>query len=92
MTLNHKQKELIEQLVKEIETKFPETKFIDAAASPESGNTIWLEFTHPHNEEKFMEIIEYAGGRTMDILLDYGYHFLVLPSEVNGKPAAQLHH
>lgn len=35
-----------------------------------------------------MEIIEYAGGRTMDILLDYGYHFLVLPAEPNGKHAA----
>ncbi len=92
MKLNHKQEELIEQLVKEIETKFPETKFVDAVPSPESENTIWLEFTHPDNEEKFMEIIEYAGGRTMDILLDYGYHFLVLPAEANGKLAAALQH
>ena len=88
MRLNHKQNEIIEQLVKEIEAKFPETKFVDAAPSPESESTIWLEFTHPDNEEKFMEIIEYAGGRTMDILLDYGYHFLVLPSEPNGKIVA----
>ncbi len=92
MKLNHKQEELIALLVKEIEAKFPETKFVEAAPSPESENTIWLEFTHPNNDEKFMEIIEYAGGRTMDILLDYGYHFLVLPSEANGKPAATLQH
>ncbi|MEK7727328.1 MAG: hypothetical protein AAB354_02880 [candidate division KSB1 bacterium] len=92
MRRNHKQKELIALLVKEIEAKFPETKFVEAAPSAESENTIWLEFTHPDNEEKFMEIIEYAGGRTMDILLDYGYHFLVLPSEANGKLAAALQH
>ena len=92
MKLNHKQEELIEQLVREIETKFPETKFVDAVPSPESENTIWPEFTHPESDERFMEIIEYAGERTIDILLDYGYHFLVLPAEANGKPAVALQH
>lgn len=48
MKLNHKQEELMTQLVGEIETKFPETKFVAAAPSPESDNTIWLEFTHPN--------------------------------------------
>jgi hypothetical protein len=32
-----------------------------------------------------MEIAEYASERTMDILLDYGYHFVVLPVVENGK-------
>ncbi|MDZ7343439.1 MAG: hypothetical protein ONA90_02870 [candidate division KSB1 bacterium] len=35
-----------------------------------------------------IEIGEYASERTMDILLDYGYHFVVLPVVVEGQTAA----
>lgn len=87
MRLNHKQEELIAQLVKEIEEKFPDIKFVEVAPSPESKNTFWLEFTKPDDDDRFIEISEYASERMMDILLDYGYHFVVLPT-VNGKAAS----
>ncbi|MCG3119393.1 MAG: hypothetical protein ALAOOOJD_01785 [bacterium] len=88
MNLNHKQEELIAQLAREIEEKFPDIKFIEVVPSPESTNTLWLHFTEPENEARFMEIAEYASARTMDILLDYGYHLVVLPVVENGAVAA----
>jgi len=84
MKLNHKQKDLLDQLVKEIETKFPETKFIEAYPGLEGENSIWLDFTKPGDEDRLIEIGEYASERTADILLDYGYHFVVLPVTANG--------
>lgn len=85
MILNHKQEELIEQLVKEIETRFPEVKFVEVYPSPESANSLWLDFTKPDDENRLIELIEYASDRTTDILLDYGYHFVVLPVVANGS-------
>ena len=85
MRLNHKQEELIAQLVKEIEEKFPEVKFVEVGPSPESENTLWLDFTKPEDEDRLIELGEYASERAMNILLDYGYHFIVLPTVANGK-------
>ena len=87
--LNLKQKDLIEQLANEIEEKFPEVKFVEVELDPESDNTLWLKFTQPDDEDRLIELGEYASERTTDILLDYGYHFVVLPVVENGKPAAQ---
>lgn len=88
MRLNHKQEELIAQLAEDIEKKFPEVKFVEAVPSPESENTLLLHFTQPENDDRFMDVIEYASERTMDILLDYGYHMVVMPVLENGAHAA----
>ena len=82
---SHKQEELIEEFVREIETKFPDVRFVEVNQSPESDNTLWLEFTKPESDDRLVEIIEYASNRTMDILLDYGYHMLVMPFVENGQ-------
>jgi len=87
MQLNLKQQELVDQLVKDIETKFPEAKFVSIEPSPESINPWWLDFTKPDDEDRLAALIEYAGERAMDILLDYGHHFVVLPVVENGKAA-----
>ncbi len=89
MRLNYKQEELVEQLAKEIEARFPDVKFVEANPSPENDRTLWLEFTRPPNDDCLMEIIEYASNRTMDILLDYGYHMLVMPIVGNGVTVIQ---
>ncbi len=88
MKLNPKQEELLKLLVHEIETKFADIKFVNALQSPEGENSWWLRFTKPETDERFIEIGEYTSERTTDILLDYGYHFVVLPVVGNGELAA----
>lgn len=87
MNLNFKQEELIEKLVKEIETRFLDVKFVQVSQSPSSANTLWIEFTAPEDEDRMIEIMEYSSVRTMDILEEYGYHFLVMPIVENGELA-----
>jgi hypothetical protein len=88
--LNHKQIELINQLAEEIQARFPEVKFVQASLSPEGANSLWLHFTKPHDEDRLIEVGEYGSERTMDILLDYGYHMVILPTEEdNGEPVVR---
>ncbi len=84
MTLNLKQEELLQNLVQELEGKFPEMKFVKAYPGLEGENSWWLDFTGPETDERLIEVGEYASERTTDILLDYGYHFVVLPATANG--------
>lgn len=88
MTLNHKQEELIQELVRDIEAQFPDTRFVQVLSSPESERSLWLEFTKPEDDDRMLDIIEYAGPRAMDILLNYGYHMLVIPAAENGHAHA----
>ena len=74
--LNPKQKELIDDYIKAIEERFPECKFVDICESPSTPNEIWINFTEPEDEDRGLELIEFVGNRTTDILLDYGYQIL----------------
>lgn len=77
--INIKQEELINRLMKQIREKFPETDLINITESPEDPETLWINVTAPDDEDRDMELIEFAGDKITDILLDYGYHMLVMP-------------
>jgi hypothetical protein len=85
MNLNQKQLELVEHFSAQIEARFPEVKFQEALPSPEGANTVLLHFSRPDSDDRFMEVAEFAGERMTEILLDYGYHFVVLPVVPNGE-------
>jgi len=78
--LNPKQQELVEQLVRDIEAKYPEAKFLDVFPSPKSPSSLWIEVIRPDSEDREIELREYVAERAMDILLDFGYHLLVQPT------------
>ncbi|MGH7493727.1 MAG: hypothetical protein ACREOO_15220 [bacterium] len=88
MKLNHKQIELIDDLAKEIEQKFPEVKYVRASPTPDVDNGVLIHFTKPDSDERFMELSEYASDRATDILLEYGYFFVVFPYATDGEQAA----
>lgn len=77
--INFKQEELIKELVKDIEKKLPEVKFINVTPSPENPNELWINMRIPDDEDREFELVEFSSNKTMDILLEYGYHFLVMP-------------
>jgi len=78
--LNLKQEELIKRFVKDVQKKFPDVKFINVTTSPENPNELWIRVTAPENEEREFELVEYSSDKTIDILLEYGYHILVMPT------------
>jgi len=85
--INLKQEELIKKLVKDIQKKFPEIQFININRSPENPNEIWVNMTAPENEDREFELREYSADLTTDILLDYGYHILIMlnPNEDSAR-------
>ncbi len=78
--LNFKQEELIKEVVNYVREKFPEVRFIGVTESPEDPESLWIRVTAPENENRESELTDYACDKTMDILLDYGYHMLVMPT------------
>jgi hypothetical protein len=78
--LNLKQEELIRELVKDIQKQFPEVKFMNVTFSPENPNELWIRVTAPEDEDREIELAEYGANKTIDILTDYGYHMLVMPT------------
>lgn len=79
--VNFKQEELIKKLVRDIQKKFPEVKFVDITPSPENPNDLWIMVTAPENEDREIEMMEFSADKSMDILLDYGYHISIMPTD-----------
>ncbi|MCP3966244.1 MAG: hypothetical protein GY718_07810 [Lentisphaerae bacterium] len=77
--LNHKQEELIEEVVDELKEKYPEIKLVDVTESPENPDTLWICITAPDDEDREIELRSFAADKCTDILCDYGYHMLVMP-------------
>ncbi len=78
--INFKQEELIRKLVKDVQKKFPEVKFINVTISPENSNNLWVNVTAPESEDRELELRDYSSDLSMDILLDYGYHIAISPT------------
>ncbi len=77
--INFKQKEIIGKLFNAVKEKFPEIEFISVTEGPENPADLWINVTAPEDEEREDELIEFAGDKGTDILLDYGYYFLLMP-------------
>jgi len=77
--MNFKQEELIDELMIQIQERYPEVELIRVTESPESASTLWIEVTAPEDEDRRIEMREFGSDKVSDILLDYGYHMLVMP-------------
>lgn len=86
--INFKQEQLIEEILNYVSGKFPEVKFICVTESPEDPHDLWIRVTSPEDENRRSELIDYACDKTMDVLLDYGYHMLVMPTRQTDLTAA----
>jgi len=80
MRINFKQEELIEGLMKTVRDRYPEIKLINVTESPEDSESLWINVTAPEDEDREIELREFAADKTTDILTDYGYHMLVMPT------------
>ncbi|HLC15279.1 MAG TPA: hypothetical protein VJL89_03525 [Thermodesulfovibrionia bacterium] len=80
MRINFKQEELINKLINTVKNKYPEIELINVTESPEDPESLWINVTAPKDEDKEIELREFASDKTTDILLDYGYHMLIMPT------------
>ncbi|MEZ4528827.1 MAG: hypothetical protein R2941_23190 [Desulfobacterales bacterium] len=85
MRINFKQEELIKKLMKSVKRKFPEVELINVSQSPEDSESLWIQVSAPKDEDKEIELRAFASDKTTDILIDYGYHMLVMPTHNKSK-------
>ncbi|MDM8536249.1 hypothetical protein QUF70_05805 [Desulfobacterales bacterium HSG17] len=78
--INFKQEQLVQEILSYVNSKFPEVKFIGISESPEDPQDLWIRVTAPVDEDRKSELMDYACDKTMDILMEYGYHMLVMPT------------
>ncbi len=55
-------------------------KFVSVTESPEDPQDLWVNITFPENEERQIKLMEYAAELETDILLNYGYHIMLMPA------------
>ncbi len=79
MRINFKQEELIEELLNDIQKVFPKVELVGVTHSPEDSESLWINVTAPEDEDEEFELRAFASEKTTDILVDYGYHMLVMP-------------
>ncbi len=79
MRINLKQRELILSLVEDLNRYFPDIKFFDVTESPENPNDLWINVSRPDDDDREMELTDFFSEKAADILMDYGYHMLVMP-------------
>ncbi len=76
--INFRQQELIETFADAVEKRFPDVKFVDVTESPENPNDLWINVTRVRDEDRLIELIDFCSEKSTDILMDYGYHMLVM--------------
>lgn len=79
---NLKKKKLANKLYLAIKEKFPEVELMSITESPEDPADLWLNIAISTDEDREIEIREFASEKSTDILLDYGYHILAMPRSV----------
>ncbi len=79
MRINSKQERLIEEFQDDLKKHFPDVSFVEVTESWENPNDLWIHVTCPEDEDREIELTEFFGGKTMDVLEDYGYHMLIMP-------------
>lgn len=76
--INFKQEDLARELFSSLKRKFPEVNLINISESPADSSAVWVNVTAPTDEDREIELIEFAGDKTTDILLDYGYYISIM--------------
>ena len=67
--INFKQQELIDEFFQVVKEQFPEIKFINITFSPDDPTHIWINVTTPDDEDRRIELSEFAAEKGHDILL-----------------------
>ena len=88
--INFKQKELINNLIQTVQKKFPEIQLVNITESPEDPSDLWVNIIFPEDENRKIELMEYAANLETDILLDYGYHIMLMPAN-NSNSSTDSH-
>jgi hypothetical protein len=78
LRMNHKQRELIEELFQTVHAKYPQTRITGYELNPDDKEHIWVIVEVMMDEDTEIELRTFAAELCTDILLDYGYAFSIM--------------
>lgn len=73
LRINHKQRELIDELFQTVHAKYPQTRITGYELNPDDKEHIWVIVEAMMDEDTEIELRTFAAALSADILLDYGY-------------------
>jgi GTP cyclohydrolase II len=71
--MNHKQRELIEELFQTVHTKYPQTRITGYELNPDDKEHIWVIVEAVMDEDTEIELRTFAAALSADVQMDYGY-------------------
>ncbi|MBM2815036.1 MAG: hypothetical protein HW421_1798 [Ignavibacteria bacterium] len=83
MRINHKQQQLMDELLEKVKLRYPEIVFKDLQFSPDDPEQIWINVVADMDEDKEIEMRSYSASLETDILLGYGYAISIMPENPN---------
>jgi hypothetical protein len=83
MRINFKQEQLIEDLFRKVKERYPEIVLRNLEGSPDDPEHIWINVIADMDEDRQIEMSEYAAELQTDILLDYGYSLSIMSENPN---------
>ena len=83
MNINHKQMQIIDEVLKKAKNKFPEIVFKNIETSPDDPEHIWINVIADMDEEKEIQLIRYSGKLDNEILTKFGYKITIMPENPN---------
>ncbi len=83
--MNWKQEELAQELFKYVKEKFPHITFLGYWERPDG--MVYIEVASPNDDG--WEIIEYAGERSVEVLINTGHQVMIAPYD-NATDMAEL--
>ncbi|NIR47238.1 hypothetical protein GWO43_01980 [candidate division KSB1 bacterium] len=69
----------VEKILDYVKAKFPDIELLDIIETPDSENSKTILVRAPEDGDIQFDIMERASEIAMDILLENGEHFLVIP-------------
>ncbi len=79
MRINIKQQQLVDKLFAKVKERYPEIELINLQISPDDSEHIWINIIADMDEEREIEMTDYASEIATDILLEYGYAISIMP-------------
>ena len=75
--INLKQMELSHQLFDTLKQHYPEIKLVDIVESGIYPSHLWVNIIMPKDEDREINMRQFAAEFATDILIDYGYHITI---------------
>ena len=83
MNINHKQQQLIDELLAKVKKRYPEIVFKNLDTSPDDRDHIWINVIADIDDDREIKMSHYAAKLEHSILMDYGYAISIMPENPN---------